>query len=121
MDFKLLSRKFILSMILAVISTLLLLSNTISSSNWGFVMTATVISYVVSRTVDKKYGKISFPSFIDRLKAIMSREFIISLLSIIGTSLLCHSGYIDSEVWFKIVLSIGASYNIFNSVEKIDV
>jgi len=119
MEFKLLARKFILSMVLAVVSTLLLLANKISSSDWGFVITATVVSYIVSKTIDKKYGTLAFPGFFDRMKALLSREFVMSLVSVVGTSWLCYAGYIDSGNWFKIVLAIGSSYNIFNSIEKI--
>ena len=120
MDIKVLSRKFMLSITLAILSTWLLVGGKINSSDWGFVVMATVVSYIVSKTLDKKFsGNFKFPVLMDRIKSMFSREFIVSMLSVIGTSWLCHSGYIDSGVWFKIVIAIGSAYNIFNSVEKI--
>jgi fucose permease len=83
---------------------------------------ATVVCYIVGRTVDKKYGdgKITYPEIKDRLISLFSREFVISIISVIGVSYLCFVGMINNDLWFQVVTVIGGTYNIFNALEKTD-
>ena len=121
-DIKYLSRKFVLSMLLGLLSTILLVKGSINDSQFGIVIMATVVCYIVGRTVDKKYGdgKITYPEIKDRLISLFSREFVISIISVIGVSYLCFAKMINNDLWFQIVTVIGGTYNIFNALEKTD-
>lgn len=121
-DIKYLSRKFVLSMLLGLLSTILLIKGSINDSQFGIVIMATVVCYIVGRTVDKKYGdgKITYPEIKDRLISLFSREFVISIIAVIGVSYLCFAKMINNDLWFQIVTVIGGTYNIFNALEKTD-
>lgn len=121
-DIKYLSRKFVLSMLLGLLSTILLVKGSINDSQFGIVIMATVVCYIVGRTVDKKYGdgKITYPEIKDRLISLFSREFVISIIAVIGVSYLCFAKMINNDLWFQIVTVIGGTYNIFNALEKTD-
>jgi fucose permease len=121
-DIKYLSRKFILSMLLGLLSTILLVKGSINDGQFGIVIMATVVCYIVGRTVDKKYGdgKITYPEIKDRLISLFSREFVISIIAVIGVSYLCFIKIINNDLWFQIVTVIGGTYNIFNALEKTD-
>lgn len=120
MDIKFLSRKFALSMILGIISVILLMKGNINESQFGIVIMATVVSYIISKTIDKKYGdsKITYPVILDRLTSLFSREFLIAIFGVLGISYLSFIGKISGDLWFQVVTMIGGTYNIFNSVEK---
>lgn len=122
MDIKYLSRKFVLSMLLGLLSTILLVNGSINDGQFGIVIMATVVCYIVGRTVDKKYGdgKITYPEIKDRLISLFSREFVISIIAVIGVSYLCFAKMINNDLWFQIVTVIGGTYNIFNALEKTD-
>lgn len=122
MDIKYLSRKFVLSMLLGLLSTILLIKGSINDGQFGIVIMATVVCYIVGRTVDKKYGdgKITYPEIKDRLISLFSREFVISIIAVIGVSYLCFAKIINNDLWFQIVTVIGGTYNIFNALEKTD-
>jgi hypothetical protein len=121
MDIKFLSRKFIMSMLLGIIATFLLITHNIPEEQFGIVIIASVVSYIVSRTIDKKYseGKLTFPAIKDRIESLFSREFIVAIITVIGISWLKFNGLIGSELWFQVIAAIGGVYNIFNAVEKI--
>jgi fucose permease len=121
-DIKYLSRKFVLSMLLGLLSTILLIKGSINDGQFGIVIMATVVCYIVGRTVDKKYGdgKITYPEIKDRLISLFSREFVISIIAVIGVSYLCFAKMINNDLWFQIVTVIGGTYNIFNALEKTD-
>ena len=120
MDIKYLSRKFVLSMILGIIATIFIVTGRITESQFGIVIMATVISYIVSKTIDKKFSdaKTTYTKIIDRIESLFSREFIVSLVTVIGISYLCYAKYIGSDLWMQVVFAVGSVYNIFNSVEK---
>lgn len=118
MDIKFLSRKFILSAILTIMSTIFLLHGLISDTNWHVIISATVISYIISKTIDKKTTKNNNITIIDRIKSLFSREFMLSLIVIIGSGILCWYKMINGNIWYQIVVSIGGVYNIFNSISK---
>lgn len=122
MDIKYLSRKFVLSMLLGLLATILLVKGSINDSQFGIVIMATVVCYIVGRTVDKKYGdgKITYPVIKDRLISLFSREFVISIIAVVGVSYLCFTKMINNDLWFQIVTVIGGTYNIFNPLEKAD-
>ena len=121
MDIKFLSRKFVLSMTLGIISTMLLIHGSINESQFGIVIMATIVSYIVSKTFEKKWGdsKITYPIIKDRFFSLFSREFVVAFISVLGVSYLSYIGKISGDLWFQVVTTIGGIYNIFNSVEKI--
>lgn len=119
MDIKFLSRKFILSVLLAVMATAFLVKGLIDQNSWSIIIMATVVSYTVSKTIDKKYGLINHPSIWGRIVSMFSREFIVSVLAIVGSGLLCWHGFIAGNIWFQIAIAVGSAYNIFNSIEKV--
>jgi hypothetical protein len=121
MDIKFLSRKFIMSMLLGIIATFLLITHNIPEEQFGIVIIASVVSYIASRTIDKKYseGKLTFPAIKDRIESLFSREFIVAIITVIGISWLKFNGLIGSELWFQVIAAIGGVYNIFNAIEKI--
>jgi fucose permease len=112
----------VLSMLLGLLSTILLIKGSINDGQFGIVIMATVVCYIVGRTVDKKYGdgKITYPEIKDRLISLFSREFVISIIAVIGVSYLCFAKMINNDLWFQIVTVIGGTYNIFNALEKTD-
>ena len=107
-------------MILGIIATIFIVTGRITESQFGIVIMATVISYVVSKTIDKKFGesKTTYTKIIDRIESLFSREFIMSLIAVFAMSYLCYAKYIGSDLWMQVVFAIGSVYNIFNSVEK---
>ena len=119
MDIKFLSRKFILSILLAIMAIIFLIKGLIDQNSWSIIMMATVVSYTVSKTIDKKYGLINYPTIWSRIVSMFSREFIVSILAIVGSGFLCWYGFIAGNIWFQIALAVGSAYNIFNSIEKV--
>lgn len=117
-DIKFLSRKFMLSILLGIISTYMLIAGTIDQSQWGIVIMSTVVSYIVSKTVDKKFASYAMPDFWDRIRAMFSREFLMTLFAVIAASVLCAMKYIDGTIWFQIITPLAGAYNILNAVEK---
>lgn len=121
MDIKMLSRKFILSASMMVLSTMLLLNSKVSENYFGIVLMATVISYIVGKTTEKKFGDVKTHKvkLWDRLKSLFSREFALSMITVFGLSWLTWNGMVGQDLWFQVVTAIGGAYNIFNSIEKI--
>ena len=119
MDIKFLSRKFILSVLLAVMATAFLMKGLIDQNSWSIIIMATVVSYTVSKAIDKKYGLINHPTIWSRIVSMFSREFIVSIVAVIGSGLLCWYGFIAGNIWFQIAIAVGSAYNIFNSIEKV--
>jgi hypothetical protein len=107
-------------MILGIIATIFIIGGRITESQFGIVIMATVISYIVSKTIDKKFSesKTTYAKIIDRIESLFSREFIMSLIAVIAISYLCYAKYIGSDLWMQVVFAVGSVYNIFNSVEK---
>ena len=122
-DIKFLSRKFILSVALAIIATVFIFLGIILPHQWQWVMMSTVVSYVAANAISKQtetaYKDIFNVSWKDRLKALVSREFIVCMVAIILTSILLYIGRIGAEVWFTICSSLAVAYNIGNSVGKL--
>ena len=121
MDIKMLSRKFILSVSMMVLSTMLLLNGNVSENYFGIVLMATVVSYIVGKTTEKKFGNVKTNSvkLWDRLKSLFSREFALSMITVFGLSWLTWNGIVSQDLWFQVVTAIGGAYNIFNSIEKV--
>lgn len=122
MDIKFLSRKFLLTTLLTVLSTWLLVTGNIGENQFGIVILAAIGSYIVGRTIDKKYseGKSTFPDIRDRIVSLFSREFVIALVAVIGVSYLKLKGFVGSDLWFQVISAIGGAYNVFNPLEKIE-
>lgn len=120
MNIKILSRKFVLSVSLMVLSTFLLLNGNITENYFGTILMATVVSYIVGKTTEKKWSKTKSYSVTlwTRIKSLFSREFILSLITVFGLSYLTWKGIVGKELWFQTVLAIGSSYNIFNAISK---
>ena len=121
MDIKMLSRKFILSASMMFLATMLLLNGKVSENYFGIVLMATVVSYIVGKTTEKKFGnvKTNRVKLWDRLKSLFSREFALSMITVFGLSWLTWNGIVSQDLWFQVVAAIGGSYNIFNSIEKV--
>lgn len=121
MDIKMLSRKFILSASMMVLSTMLLLNSKVSENYFGIVLMATVVSYIVGKTTEKKFGDVKTHKvkLWDRLKSLFSREFALSMITVFGLSWLTWNGMVSQDLWFQVVTAIGGAYNIFNSIEKV--
>lgn len=120
-DFKLLSRKLVLSVLLIVIATLFIIKARITDQQYGIVIMATVVTYIISKAMD---GRVELrrdykPTLLDRLRALLTREFIISVLTVLGMSYLLYQRHISSQLWMQVVFAIGGVYNISNSLEKI--
>lgn len=133
MDIKYLSRKFILSSLLALIATVFMWNKIVLPSQWMWVVMATVVSYVVANAIQEKtasaYAKIhtikedkrvSIVTIYDRLSSLLSRTFLLCVTTVIITSLFLYKQIIPSDVWFTICSALAAAYNIGNSIGKID-
>lgn len=117
-----LSRKLILSAMLAVIATTLVWFRLIADTQWQWVIMATVVSYVVSMTAQPGHTKLREESKLkawgNRIKNLFSRSFVISIITIlVSTALLCRKS-ISSTVWFAVVSTIAGAYNILNAIGK---
>jgi len=120
MDYKIFSRKLILSVLLCVLATVFIKIGRIADYQWQFVITTIAVTYIGSKMVDKiKNVTAGTPiSFIDRVVSLFSREFILALVIIIVSSLFLYWKNISGNVWFEIVSAIGSAYNIFNVFSK---
>lgn len=121
---KFLSRKVILSWLIMIIATLFLIQNKLGESEFGMILGSIVAIYTIGRTIDKKYAfqidrNNTWIDVWHRIKSMFSREFVFTVLSVIGLTYLTEYDYISGDLWFKTVIVIGNSYNIFNSLEKI--
>lgn len=135
MDIKYLSRKFVLSGLLAIIATLLVWWKLIEPEQWQWVIMATVISYIGGRTIEKatlssatgrkewggKNGEKKMLAVVlwDRLKSLFSREFVLTLVTLLVTSALLYRGCITSGVWFLLASTLAGFYNILTAVSKV--
>lgn len=125
MDIKYLSRKFVLSGLLAIIATLLVWWKLIEPEQWQWVIMATVISYIGGRTIEKATlssatgRKVLAVVLWDRLKSLFSREFVLTLVTLLVTSALLYRGCITSGVWFLLASTLAGFYNILTAVSKV--
>lgn len=119
-DYKFLSRKFLISVMLLVISTLFLANKTVTQYQWQMVFMATIITYLGSKTLEKVKAKnVDMPvSFWKRIIGMMSREFVLALCALITATIFAYTKTINGDIWFQIATSIGSMYNIFNAVSK---
>lgn len=124
MDIKILSRKFVLSAVLAVLATLFMWWKIVDPAQWQWVIMATVVSYVASKAMEKATGsetdtretKISIGI---RIKSLFSREFILAFGTVLVTSVFLYLQIIPSSVWFTICSALAAAYNIGVAVAKL--
>ena len=122
MDIKYLSRKFLLSALLAIIATVFIMLGVIEAYQWQWVIMATAVSYVAANAISKKteteYSKEFKVKIKDRLASLFSREFIVCVGTVLVSSLLLHYNRIDSTVWFTVCSALAVAYNIGNSIGK---
>ena len=130
MDIPYLSRKFVLSAMLAVVGTLFMAFRLIEAYQWQWVMMATVVSYVVANAIQKRNGEatsirtdkdgklISIVTIWDRLKSLCDRAFILAFVAVIITSVFLLKAIIPASVWFVICSALAGAYNIGNSLGK---
>lgn len=120
---KILSRKLILSVLLAVLATAFIVTGLITPIQWQWVIMSTAVSYVIANTVNKKtetaISTYTNVSFVTRLKALLSREFLVCVVTVIATSMLLKGRFIGGDVWFVICSALAGAYNIGNSVSKL--
>lgn len=123
MDIKYLSRKFLLSVMLAVVATILIFTGTIEPYQWQWVIMATAVSYVAANALNKKtetdMRSMMPPDWKERLKSLFGREFLVCLVTIIITTVLLAMKHIGNDVWFTVCSALAVAYNIGNSVGKL--
>lgn len=116
-DYKFLSRKFLLSVLLFVVATYFLKVDIINQFEWQIILMATAMTYIGGRSLVK--ASVQYPAktgFWDRLSGIFSREFLVTIGVFLLTSILAYIKKIDGSVWFQISTVIGSAYNVFNSI-----
>lgn len=110
-----------LSILILAIATFLLFSEQVNQNDWKIVLIAISVSYVGSMAIIKS-KKVTVPivakSFWARLKALFSREYVISITVLMIASIVCYLDKIDSATWVSIASTVGGSYNIFNGMIK---
>lgn len=119
---KYLSRKFVLSSVIFILAVYNMAFNFITQDHFLWAMMATGVSYIVSKSLmEYKEAKrdVDRVSFLDRVVAMFSREYSLSLAIIIIAQLFIYYGKIDGTTWFAIVSAIAGAYNIGNAVGKI--
>jgi len=119
-DYKFLSRKFILSVLLFVVATWFLSIDILAGFQWQIVLMATALTYLGGKSLEKAKANNVDPvvSFWDRIVSLFSREFLISLGIFILATILAYTHKISGDIWFQIVTVIGSTYNVFNSMSK---
>jgi hypothetical protein len=123
METKILSRKLILSAILAIVATIFMGMKLIAPVQWQWVVMATVVSYVAGVTIQRgaaseASARLKVPWKM-RLKALFSDEFAITLATVLVTSAFLFYGVIPKDIWFTIITALGACYNILNPIAKL--
>lgn len=123
MDIKFLSRKFLLSIALALLATAFITMDIITAMQWQWVIMATAVSYVASNAIIKKtesaYADFADINWKDRIKGLFSREFLVCVVTVLVTSMLLIAQRIDSNVWFTVCSGLAVAYNIGNAVGKL--
>lgn len=132
---RIIGRKVVLSLDIAIIATLLMLAKRIDDSHWLWAMTVTVISYIAAETIQKiKYSKapLSFEakerykdglipylkSFWERIVALFSLDFLAAFLLINIAHYFVYRGIIQPSIWFALVPLVASFYNVGNSLTK---
>jgi hypothetical protein len=134
MDIKYLSRKFLLSVTLAVLGTIAMALKLIEPYQWQWLIMATVVSYVAAKTIEKKtfnaasgqigWGKNGIEKGLivtvwERLKSLCSREFLLTMGTVAVASVFLFMGIIPSVVWFTICTALAACFNIGTALAKV--
>jgi hypothetical protein len=126
-NFKILSRKLILTIGLAVLASLLIFvkSNVtgkpfILDYQWQAVIMATVITYIVGCNIQNNNmpSSVDIKTFWERIKDLFRWDFVLAVLTIIFTTFLLVRGHVENTVWFSIISAIGGAYNIMNPIGK---
>lgn len=124
-DYKILSRKLLLTVALPILATVLIMlkmpngSPVILDYQWQAVITATIISYIVGANVQNKRVEVVYiKSLKERLRDLFKWDFILAVITIAATTLLLLKGRVSNNVWFAIVSPIAAAYNVMNPISK---
>lgn len=132
---RIIGRKVILSLDIAIIATLLMLAKRIEDSHWLWAMTVTVISYIAAETIQKmklgsapmkytekeqiKLGLIPYvKTFWERIKALFSLDFLAAFILINVAHFFVYRGIIQPSIWFALVPLVASFYNVGNSLTK---
>lgn len=116
-DYKFLSRKFVLSVLLFIVATYFLKVNIINQFQWQIVLMATAMTYIGGRSfVKAKIISEKSVLFFDRIKGIFSREFLVALGVFVLVTFFAITKKVNGDVWFQVSTVIGSAYNVFNSL-----
>jgi hypothetical protein len=128
MDITYLSRKFVLSAVLATLATLFMAIKLIAPIHWQWVIMSTVVTYVAANAIigHNKTGNremvggvmVSMTTIWERLKALFGRTFLLAFVTVLVCSAFLLKGIIPSEVWFVICSALAGAYNIGNALSK---
>ena len=116
-----LSRKFVLSVSLAIIGTLFMWWTIIEPLHWQWLIMATVVSYVAANALQASRTPLVVAKkvpFWTRIKALFDRVFLAAAATVIVASAFLYGKIIPSSVWFTVCSAIAAAYNIGNSIAK---
>lgn len=124
---KYLSKKFIMSVTILAIFLAMAAKSIIQPDMLLWAIMATVLSYVIAKTTEKK-AEVDCKSlgiavsFWQRIKGLFGRDFLLSYVTVWGLSILLYTGYIPqlyASTWFICVTTIAGVYNIGNSISKL--
>lgn len=116
-----LSRKLILSVFLFFVATLAMGREIITETQWQWVIMATVVSYVTGSALQNSKDTSSIPHIRMwgiRIRSLFSRDFVVSISTVIIATVLLFRGNITGDVWFAVCTAIAGVYNIANAASK---
>jgi len=120
----LLSRKFLLSLLIAIVGTILMANRYLEPEQWQWCMTVTILSYITSLSIQEIKIKriynldLSKLSISRRIRKLFTRDFILTILLFIIATIFLAKNIITNSVWFYLVSALTSVYNIGNSVQK---
>jgi len=133
---KILSRKFILSILLIIIATLFVVWSKdlpdelklCTGNQYTWVLMATIISYITAKATQSVTGSshtirskiFNKPiQIIDQLKQLIDNVFLLTIIVIVILSIMNYHHIIYNDNWFYMVTTIVGAYNIGNAISKL--
>jgi len=123
MNINYLSRKFVLSAFIAIVSTLFVWWKICTPEQWLWAIGSTILPYIganalqEARQLNLSRDK-SIPAW-NRIAALFDNAFILAMGVSIVASLFLYAGIIPNGIWFIVVSAVGAAYNVSNVVGKL--
>ena len=117
----LLSRKFLLSLLIAIVGTILMAQRAITPEQWQWCITVTVLTYISSLAIQEnkvKNIKVVKVDIYQRIRNLFTRDFILTILLFVIATVFLSKNIITNTVWFALVSALGVVYNIGNSLQK---